>query len=496
MNARELVLDIFLEAEKTGSYINTMIRDALDKYDYEDAKEKAFFKRLAEGTLERRITLDWALDCCSKTPVEKMKPLIRNLLRLSAYQILYMEAIPDSAACNEAVKLAKKRGFSSLSGFVNGVLRSLARNKNALPAPDLEKEPVKSLSVRYSLPEWMVRLWTEQYGQKRTEMLGEGIGQRRPVIIRFAGTLSEAQRAKALEEMRLAGVRALPHPLCENAYELENCEGVARLPGFAEGLFYVQDVSSMLAVEAAGIRPGMKVLDLCSAPGGKALLAYEKLKLPQAAGAAAPEPGDACKRAQAEQQERRGEAAKHSAAGEKAPETAAVLQGALKAGDLSEAKADKIRENAARMGCGGMEISVWDAAAHMEELEGWADVVLADVPCSGLGVMGRKKDIRYRVQPCDLEALTRLQKRILTASWQYVKPGGILLYSTCTVDRMENEKMVDFITENFPFETESLNQYLPSCLHDERTAGGMLQLYPGEHDTDGFFIARLRRKNG
>lgn len=468
MNARELVLDIFLEAEKTGSYVNTMIRDALDKYDYENAKEKAFFKRLAEGTMERRITLDWALDCYSKTPAEKMKPLIRNLLRLSAYQILYMEAVPDSAACNEAVKLAKKRGFSSLSGFVNGVLRSLARNKNDLPVPDLKKDPVKSLSVRYSLPEWMIQLWTEQYGQKRTEMLGEGIGQRRPVIIRFAGTLSEEQRAKALEEMRLAGVRALPHPLCENAYELENCEGVARLPGFAEGLFYVQDVSSMLAVETAGIRPGMNVLDLCSAPGGKALLAYEKLKMPRSAGAA----------------------------GEKAARTAAALQGAIKAGDLSEAKADKIRENAARMGCGGMEISVWDAAAHMEELEGWADVVLADVPCSGLGVMGRKKDIRYRVQPCDLEALTQLQKKILTASWQYVKPGGILLYSTCTVDRMENEEMVDFITENFPFETESLNQYLPSCLHDEQTAGGMLQLYPGEHDTDGFFIARLRRKSG
>lgn len=457
MNARELVLDIFLEAEKTGSYANSLIRDVLDKYDYEDVKEKAFLKRLAEGTMERRIALDWAISCYSKTPVEKMKPFIRNLLRLSAYQILYMEGIPDAAACNEAVKLAKKRGFSSLSGFVNGVLRSLARNKNALPMPGPKKEPVKSMSVRFSLPEWMILMWREQYGQKRAEMLGEGIGQKRPVIIRFRGTLSEEKKEHALEAMRRNGVSLSAHPLYPGAYELENCEGVANLPGFAEGLFYVQDASSMLAVEAAGIQPGMKVLDLCSAPGGKAILAYEKLMAAQNA-------------------------------------NTAETEGSLKAGDLSEAKADRIRENAARMGCDRMEISVWDASKHMEELENWADVVLADVPCSGLGVMGRKKDIRYRVQPQDIKELTALQKEILAASWQYVKPGGILLYSTCTVDRMENEEMVHFITEHFPFETESLNEYLPACLHDEQTEKGMLQLYPGEHDTDGFFIARLRRR--
>lgn len=482
MNARELALDIFLDAEKTGSYANALIRDVLDKYDYEDVKEKAFFKRLAEGTSERRITLDWALNCYSKTPVEKMKPLIRNLLRISAYQILYMEAVPDSAACNEAVKLAKKRGFSSLSGFVNGVLRNLSRNKNALPMPDEQKEPLKSLSVRYSLPEWLISMWTEQYGQKRVQMLGEAAGQKRPVIIRFRRGLPDGQKERALEAMKKAGVGMTEHPLYPGAYELENCEGVANLPGFAEGLFYAQDVSSMLAVEAAGIRAGMRVLDLCSAPGGKAVLAYEKLALGNAPGAVGMAAG------KTEQVLQRTDAA--------VQESAAALPGpgAIKAGDLSENKADKIRENAQRMGCTDMEINVWDATKHMEELEGWADVVLADVPCSGLGVMGRKKDIRYRVQPQDLKTLNELQKQILIASWQYVKPGGILLYSTCTVNRMENEEMVNFITERFPFETESLNDYLPSCLCDEQTARGMLQLFPGEHDTDGFFIARLRRK--
>lgn len=458
MDARELVLDTFLEMEKTGSFGDSLIRNVLDKYDYEEPKQKAFFKRLAEGVLERKITLDWAIDCYAKTPVKKMKPLIRNLLRLSAYQILYMDAVPDSAACNEAVKLAKKRGFSSLGGFVNGVLRTLSREKEKLSWPDPEKDWEKSVSVRYSLPEWLASLWAGQYGRDRAEMLGEGICQRRPVIIRLRQSLTGEQREKALEAIRETGVMVKEHPLYVGAFELGGCDGVAALPGFARGLFYVQDVSSMLAVEAAGIRPGMRVMDLCSAPGGKAILACEKL-WPRGG----EEAGMVC------------------------------TKGALRAGDVSDAKAEKIRENAARMGCERMEISVWDARIHMEEAEGWADVVLADVPCSGFGVMGRKKDIRYRVQARDLESLTALQKEILDASWQYVKPGGILLYSTCTVNKMENEEMVRYLTGRYPFETESLNPYLPSCLHDAQTESGMLQLLPGQHNTDGFFIARLRR---
>lgn len=459
MDTRELVLDTFLEMEKTGSFGESLIRNVLDKYDYEDPKEKAFFKRLAEGVLERQITLDWAIDCYSKTPVKKMKPLIRNLLRLSAYQILYMDAVPDSAACNEAVKLAKKRGFLSLGGFVNGVLRTLSREKERLPWPDPEKEWEKSVSVRYGLPEWLASLWAGQYGQDIAEKLGEGICQKRPVIIRLKQSLAKEQKEKALGAIGEMGVVVKAHPLYADAFELSGCDGVAALPGFAQGLFYVQDVSSMLAVEAAAIMPGMKVMDLCSAPGGKAILACEKLGLEGSIKAKNDRP-----------------------------------KGVLKAGDISEAKAERIRENAARMGCMEMEISVWDARVHMEEMEGWADVVLADVPCSGFGVMGRKKDIRYRVEPQDLQSLANLQKEILDASWQYVKPGGILLYSTCTVNKMENEEMVRYLTSQYPFETESLNPYLPSCLHSAQTESGMLQLVPGEHDTDGFFMARLRRK--
>lgn len=452
MNTRELALDVFLEMEKTGAYGNALIGGTLDKYDYEDSREKAFFKCLTEGALEKRITLDWVLDRFSKTPVQRMKPLIRSLLRLSVYQILYMDSVPDSAACNEAVKLAKKRGFASLSGFVNGVLRSISRSKDQLPWPDPQKDWVKSMSVIHSLPEWIIKLWLEQYGQERTALMLEGLKKRRPVIIRFAQSLTEEEVRGAVSAISQTGVEIAGHPLCARAFALNGCEGVTALAGFAEGLFYVQDVSSMLAVEAAGIRPGMNVLDLCSAPGGKAILAWEKLR----------------------------------AAGDET--------GVVKAGDVSAAKADKIRENAARMGCTDMEISVWDARTHMEELDGWADVMLADLPCSGLGVMGRKKDIRYRVKREDLDALVSLQKEILKASWQYVKPGGVLLYSTCTVDRMENDEIVRFLTENLPFETESLDPWLPAQLRDAHTADGCCQLFGGLVDTDGFFMARLRRK--
>lgn len=447
MNAREVALDIFLEAEKSGSSASALIADTLEKYDYEDPKEKAFLKRLAEGTLERRITLDWVLDGYSRTPTQKMKPLIRHLLRIGAYQILYMDKVPDAAACNEAVRLAKKRGFSSLSGFVNGVLRALSRNKEQLCWPDQKKDPVRYCSVYYSQPEWLVALWEEQMGLPDTEKMLKNMAKRRPLIIRVNETLSEKERREAIEAIRRAGVLVTEHPLYANAYKLDNCEGVAGLPGFDEGLFYVQDVSSMLAVEAAGIKEGMRVLDLCSAPGGKAILAAEKLN----------------------------------------------GTGMVKACDVSEKKTQRIRENAARMGAGNMEIAVWDARIKNPGQKEWADVMLADVPCSGLGVTGRKKDIRYRVTKEDLTALCALQKEILTASWEYVKPGGVLLYSTCTVDQKENEEMVVFLTEHFPFRTESLDPYLPERLRSARTAKGMLQLLPGEHDTDGFFIARLRR---
>lgn len=448
MDARKIALEILLESEKTGAFAQNLLRGALEKYDYEDPRQKAFLKRLTEGTLERLLTLDFCLDSVSSVKTAKMKPMIRGLLRLSAYQILYLESVPDRAACSEAVRLAKEKGFTRLGGFVNGVLRGLIRKKGDIVWPDIAKEPVKALSVAYSMPEWIVSLWREQYGEKRTEAMLKALLVPRPLILRFRADVPKERRQETLAQFKRQGIGAVSHPLYPDAFVLNGCEGVACLPGFAKGLFYVQDVSSMLAVEAAGISPGMRVMDLCASPGGKALLAAEKT-------------GD---------------------------------KGRVLAGDVSEAKTERISENAQRMGCSNLEVRVWDAAKKQPGLKEWADVVLADVPCSGLGVLGRKKEIRYRVQPGDLAALSKLQRKILAASADCVKPGGVLLYSTCTVNRGENEENVRFLTEKLGFERESLDPWLPECLHSRETKEGCCQLFCGEYDTDGFFMARLRRK--
>ena len=448
MDVRETALEILLEAEKTGAFAENLLRDALGKYDYENPRQKALLKRLTEGTLERLLTLDFCLDSVSSVKTERMKPLIRCLLRLSAYQILFLESVPDRAACSEAVRLAKKRGFSRLSGFVNGVLRSLAREKGSFVWPDARKEPVRALSVAYSVPEWIVSLWIGQYGQERTEKMLKALLIPRPVTIRFRSDITEKRREETVARFRERGITAERHPLYPGAWTLDGCEGVASLPGFSEGQFYAQDVSSMLAVETAGILPGMRIIDLCGSPGGKAVLAAEK----------------------------------------------AGREGRVLTGDISEKKTARVWEKAERMRCENQEIRVWDAGRKQPGLEKWADVVLADVPCSGLGVLGRKKEIRYRVQPEDLMALRKLQREILTASADYVRPGGVLLYSTCTVNREENEEMVRFLTESFPFEAESLDPWLPECLHSRETKEGGCQLFAGDFDTDGFFMARLRRK--
>lgn len=426
-NTREIVLDMLLAIERGEEFSHKLMKAVLDKYDYLDPQEKAFMKRLAEGTIEEKLKLDYVLDQFSSVPVRKMKPLIRCLMRMSAYQILSMDSVPDSAVCNEAVKLASKRKFQNLKGFVNGVLRNLARNKDQINWPHREKEPDKWMSIMYSMPVWLVQMWNEQYGRERTCGMLKALAKVHPVSIRFRTTLDKSARLEYIAQMEKLGVKVTPSPYLEYAFYLERMEGIASLPGYEEGVFTVQDVSSMLAVEAADIKKTDFVMDICAAPGGKSLLAAEK--------------------------------------------AAKVLSR-----DVSEGKLALIEENAARMQADNVSVQLWDATVTDEAYEEKADVVLMDVPCSGLGVMGKKRDIKYHVTPESLQEITGLQKKIVSASWRYVKPGGVLLYSTCTVRREENDKMCSWICRELPFSLESSRQ-----------------LFPGEDDCDGFFFAKLRR---
>ncbi len=429
VNGREIVLDLLMEWEKEKSFSHKLIRDVLNKYDYLSGQEKAFIKRLSEGTIERQIELDYIIDKVSSVPVKKMKPLIRTLMRMSVYQIFYMDSVPHAAAVSEAVKLAGKRKFQNLKGFVNGVLRNVIKQKDSIVYPDEKKEPMKALSVKYSMPLWLVEYWEQSYGTKQTEEMVKGLLEVRPVTLRFASRVSEAERSRWIAEAEQSGIKVVKQEKLDYAYDLYGAEGVASLPGYEEGMFTVQDISSMLAVEEAGIKPGDFILDICAAPGGKTMLAAEKVL-----------PG-----------------------------------GQVESRDVSAQKVWQIEENVSRMGLANVRAVVYDATEPDETMAGKADVVLADVPCSGLGVMGKKRDIKYHATSEGLESLVSLQKEIIRNAVTYVKEGGVLLYSTCTVNKRENEDMAEWICREFPFEKES-----------------MTQLFPGEKN-DGFFFARLRR---
>lgn len=456
VNSRELIVTMLQSISAGEEYSHILLRGVLEKYDYLDTKEKAFIKRVTEGCLERRIEMDYIIDGFSKTPVKKMKPFIRELLRMSVYQIKYMSRVPDSAAINEAVKLAKKKGFSGLSGFVNGVLRNISREAAEYPLPDEKKEPVRHLSIQYSMPEWLVEKLQQDFGADKAGRILEGLMQVRPVIVRFPVKVSEEERKALLGQMEEQGIVAERHPYLKHAYSLSGLDGVAALPGFFEGKIVVQDISSMLAVEAAGIKEGDYCIDVCAAPGGKT--AY-----------------------------------------------AAMLAG--KAGhvdsrDISTYKTAMIEENCDRLGLSNVTVQVKDAAVTDTDSLQKADVVLADLPCLGLGVMGRKRDIKYRIQKEDLSEITKLQKEILTVVSEYVKPGGTLLYSTCSMTKEENVDMVEWLQKELGLVAENMEPYLPKEFLEslentkdlESIQKGQLQLLPGIHRTDGFFFARLKKE--
>ena len=440
MNVREIVLDMLMELSKENTYCHLLIRDVLQKYNYLEQRDKAFIKKIVEGTVERRLELDYVINLFSSTKVSKMKPLIREVLRMSVYQILYMEQVPDSAVCNEAVKLVQKRKFTNLKGFVNGVLRNIARNK--------EKMVYDDISIKYSMPMWLVERLTSAYGKDVAEKIMASFLEEKPVTIRRKESLSEKEWEIITKEMEKSGVQVSKHPYLPYAYEIKKAEGLFSIEAFKKGCFTVQDVSSMLVAECADVKEAMTIFDVCAAPGGKSMHCAEKLN----------------------------------------------GTGRVYSFDVSENKTDYIQENIDRLGYTNIETKVKDATVFDASMIEGADIVLADVPCSGIGVIGKKCDIKYRINEDEIKNITELQKKIIDNAWQYVKKGGTLIYSTCTISREENEEMVKYLTANAPLKLESLNAYLPKELWSETTEKGYLQLLPGVHKCDGFFIARLKRE--
>jgi len=435
-NTRGIVLDILLEILEEGKLGHLVLKQALEKYQYLEKQDRAFITRLSEGTMERLIQIDDTINRFSKVKTEKMKPVIRTILRMSVYQILFMERVPDSAACNEAVKLAKARKFHGLTGFVNGVLRNISREKGKLEFSDP--------AVRYSVPAWMLSMWEEVYGKETACAIAASFLEERPLTVRCNESLAPVEAVK--ESLKAQGIGAETAALSNSVLTIKGYDYLDAVEAFQNGLITVQDASSALVGAAAGIKPGDFVLDVCSAPGGKALHAADLLR----------------------------------------------GTGMVEARDLTEYKIALVEENIARCGFSNIQTKVWDAREFDQGMEGKADVVLADLPCSGLGIIGKKPDIKLRLKKEELLSLAKLQREILSVVSRYVKPGGTLIYSTCTIDKMENEENAAWILEALPFKKKELASRLPEVLRKD-CKENQIQLLPGIHGCDGFFIAAFER---
>ncbi|MBQ1188324.1 MAG: 16S rRNA (cytosine(967)-C(5))-methyltransferase RsmB [Peptococcaceae bacterium] len=441
--SRELALQILYQVNEEGAYANLALDKALFPCTWLDPRDRGFITEIVYGSVKNRGKLDYVLNQFASTKVNKMDKWTRNLLRLSLYQILFLDKVPDSAAVNEAVKLAKHYGH--VDKFVNAVLRNILRGMDGIQWPDKAKDPVQYLMVQYSFPQWMVERFIRQYGLEDAERLCDWYNQPAAMWIRtntLKTTRAELKQILEKEGLTVSESRHTPEGL-----KIENAVNLHKLKSFQQGLFTVQDESSMLVALAAEPAPGQRVLDVCSAPGGKTTHMAQLMK----------------------------------------------NKGTIYACDIHKHRLDLIAENCKRLGISNVELVQQDGTKLTKRWQEPFDVVLCDVPCSGLGVLGRRADARWAKESEDIAGLCKIQKKILEEAAQLVVPGGTLIYSTCTIAPEENQEMVKaFISEHPEYE---LDETLTDCWLDvDKEETGYVQFLPFIDDMDGFFIARMMRR--
>ena len=422
LDIRETAYDILKKIEYEDLYVNDILHNALRRMQFSDKRDRAFLTRLVEGVTERRISLDHLIDKLS-TGKKKLKPDIRILLRMGIYQIRYMEAVPDRAAISETVELVKRSGYAGLSGYVNALLRKVSE----LSAEGkLDSFLVSRMDTRYSTPKWLCDFLVETYGKENAKLILMDQYKEHDTVIRVnlqKTSIEELKERLISKGLEVSGSNLKLEPEQKNELDkrvlrIANYDSVPRLPGFRDGHFIIQDETSVHTILRAGIKPGDLVLDMCAAPGGKSLLAYEL-----------------------------------AANDEKC--------GLIISRDISEDKIEKIRENAERLGVpvsdgdipAGIKLEIKDATELDEEFakrpsDKKADVVLVDVPCSGLGIIGRKNDIKYHTSPEAMKELAEQGLRILKNASHYVKQGGRICFSTCTINPGENQDVVRAFLES------------------------------------------------
>lgn len=436
INLRNMVLNMLLEIDdKKQSHI--VLKETLDSHKHLEKNQRAFVTRLFRGTIERQIELDYIIDAFSKTPTGKMKKVIKYILRMSVYQLKYMDSVPVSAVCNEAVKLTAKRKFVGLKGFINGVLRNIAKNINSVEYPKNEEE---MLSVKYSVPQWIIDMWNEQYGNEQTVKMLSGLYSRTETTVRC--NESKAPVEDIIKSLKYADVEVKKSEIYDKALFISNYNSLTDLDVFNSGMITVQDLSSMMVGLAANPKEGDYVIDVCAAPGGKTLHISEMMN----------------------------------------------RTGTVEARDLTKYKVNLINDNIKRLGNKNIITKEMDATVMDEKSIEKADIVIADLPCSGLGVINKKSDIKYNVSKDQIMELVKLQRKILSVVSQYVKKGGTLIFSTCTVNKYENDENVEWIEKNLPFKPLSLGENFPE-ITDRRK--NHVQIFTGDYGMDGFFISKF-----
>ncbi|MCA0753944.1 16S rRNA (cytosine(967)-C(5))-methyltransferase RsmB [Paenibacillus sp. N4] len=450
---RELAMDTLVKVTQTGAYSNLQLNRTLQEAQLQRA-DAGLVTELVYGTIQRQATLDYWLGRFVSKGIHKLEPWVHQLLRMSAYQLLYLDRIPAHAAVNEAVAIAKKRGHAGISGMVNGVLRSIDRNRAELTVSGItDPDPAKQTALRHSYPEWLVRRWIEVYGAETAEAICEAGNDQPPASIRVNPL--RTSRGELIERLRADGLDAEPSAAAPAGIIVRRGGNLTELDGFRDGLWTMQDISSMLVAEVVAPQPGMQVLDCCAAPGGKSTHLAELMG----------------------------------------------GKGKVWANDLHAHKRELIAAQSERLKLRNVEAITGDAMKLGERFKpGSMDAVLLDAPCSGFGVIKRKPEIKWTKTAGDVTEIAALQQRLLDAVCGLVRPGGVLVYSTCTMEPAENEEQVArFLREHPEFELdagwpETIAQQLRKAGVVRGEFAGEAQLLPQHFDSDGFFIARMVKR--
>lgn len=438
-NGREIALETLNEVFYKDAYSNIILNHKLNSSGLEE-RDKALVTEIVYGTIKYKYTIDKILDNFLKTGTNKLDKQILNILRIGVYQIKYLDKIPDFAAVNECVELAKKKSIK-FSKLVNGVLRNFIRNK------DLKidfKNDIKRLSFEYSFPEWMVELFVKQYDKEIAERILRGLNSVPPNTVRVNNLKTNYD--EVWEKLELNEYNIKEGKVCPEAIQIIKGRSIEKNPFFKEGYITVQDESAMLVAPSMELEDDMVVLDLCSAPGGKTTHIAEIMN----------------------------------------------NTGIIYAFDIHTNKLTLIKQNVERLGITNIKLDTMDASILNKDLLNKADRVLIDVPCSGLGIIRKKPEIKWNKTYKDLKSLIPIQRNIMKNAAQYVKTGGIILYSTCTLNKEENEKNINWFLENFKeFELESLFYgYIDNIIYSEK---GTVTILPDDN-MDGFFMAKLRKQ--